>query len=195
MVGANLASKMLVDYKRLTAFNLVSYMPRKPTGRTTTHIRVPIEYKEDIQEAFEQIKQTLLPPLPLHVIKAIVRGSLRRDLKLTEAGKQRLVLALLPWKQKAVKRLGRLGARTQVQQFYGDDLAALLFPAPPVPGRWWQVLGVQVDSPASTVKAAYKKLAQEWHPDYNSDCTSEATEIMQTVNRAWSEFKAQSKSV
>lgn len=170
-------------------------MPRKPTGRTTTHIRVPIEYKEDIQEAFEQIKQTLLPPLPLHVTKAIIRGSLRRDLKLTEAGKQRLVSALLPWKQKSIKRLGRLGARTQVQKFYGDDLASLLFPAPPVPGTWWQVLGVQANSSASTVKAAYKQLAQEWHPDYNLDSISEATEIMQTVNRAWSEFKAQSKFV
>lgn len=168
-------------------------MPRKPTGRTTTHIRVPIEYKEDIQEAFEQIKQTLLPPLPLHVTKAIVRGSLRRDLKLTEAGKQRLASALLPWKQKSIKRLGRLGARTQVQKFYGDDLASLLFPAPPVPGPWWQVLGVQANSSAITVKAAYKQLAQEWHPDYNSDCMLEATEIMQTVNRAWSEFKAQAK--
>lgn len=170
-------------------------MPRKPTGRTTTHIRVPIEYKEEFQEAIEQIKLTLLPPLPLHVTKAIVRASLRRDLKLTEEGKQRLVSALLPWKQKVVKRLGRADARTQVQKFYGDDLAALLFPKPPASGRWWQVLGVNVDSPASTVKAAYKKLAQEWHPDYNSDCISEATEIMKKVNQAWSEFKAASKSV
>lgn len=169
-------------------------MPRTPTGRTTTHIRVPIEYKDLIQEAVEQINQTLLPPLPLHIIKAIVRASLRRELKLTEAGKQRLVAALAPWKQKAIKRLGRLGAITQVQKFYGDELADLLFPTPPVSGYWWQVLGVSVDSPASTVKAAYKKLAIEWHPDYNPDCISSATEIMKAVNQAWSEFQASSKS-
>ncbi len=165
-------------------------MSRKATGRTTTHIRVPIEYKELITEAVEQINQTKLPPLPLHIIKAIVRASLRRDLKLTEAGKQRLVQALAPWKQKAIKRLGRLGAKTQVQKFYGDDLASLLFPPTPVSGYWWQVLGVSPDSPASTVRAAYKKLAQEWHPDYNPDCISEATEVMKAVNRAWEEFKA-----
>lgn len=170
-------------------------MPRKPTGRTTTQITIPIEYKEEIQEAFEQIKQTKLPPLPLHITKAIIRASLRRDLKLTEAGKQRLATALAPWKQKAVKRLGRLGARTQTQKFYGDDLATLLFPTPPVSGYWWQVLGVSVDSPASTVKAAYKKLAAEWHPDYNADCMSEATEIMKAVNRAWEEYKTKSKSM
>lgn len=181
--------------KRLIAFDVVKDMPRKPTGRTTTHIKVPVEYKELIQEAVEQIEHTKLPPLPLHITKAIVRASLRRDLKLTEAGKQRLVAALEPWKQRAIKRLGRLGARTQVQKCYGDDLADLLFLTPPVSGYWWQILGVSVDSPASTVKAAYKKLAQEWHPDYNSDCISEATEIMKAVNRAWEEFKTQSKSV
>ena len=171
-------------------------MPRKPTGRTTTHILVPIEYKELITEAVKQIEQTKLPPLPLHITKAIVRASLRRDLKLTEAGKQRLGQALLPWKQEAVKRLGRWNARTQIQKFYGDDLADLLFPPPPpVSGYWWQVLGVSVDSPASTVKAAYKKLATEWHPDYNPECISQATEVMKAVNRAWSEFKTESKSV
>ena len=170
-------------------------MPRKPTGRTTTHIRVPIENKEFIQEAVEQINQTKLPPLPLHIIKAIVRASLRRDLKLTEAGKQRLVTALAPWKQEAIKRLGKLDARTQVQKFYGDDLAALLFPFPPVAGYWWQILGVRPDSPASTVKAAYKNLAQEWHPDYNLDCISVATEVMKAVNTAWDEYKIKSKSL
>lgn len=170
-------------------------MPTQPTGRTTTHIRIPIEDKELIQEAFEQIKQTKLPPLPLHITKAIVRASLRRDLKLTEAGKQRLVAALSSWKQKAVKRLGRLGAITQIKEFYGDELAALLFSTPPVSGHWWQVLGVSVDSPASTVKAAYKKLAQEWHPDYNPDCRSQATEIMKVVNQAWEDYKTKSKSM
>ncbi len=170
-------------------------MPTKPTGRNTTPLRVPTEYKEEFQEALEQIKQTKLPPLPPHITKSIVRASLRRDLKLTEAGKQRLVAALEPWKQKAVKRLGRLGARTQIQKFYGDELASLLLPFPPVSGYWWQVLGVSVDSPANTVKAAYKKLATEWHPDYNQDCISVATEIMKAVNRAWEEFKASSKSL
>lgn len=170
-------------------------MPRKPIEKTTTQIRVPIEYKELIEEAVKQIEQTKLPPLPLHITKAIIRASLRRDLKLTEAGKQRLVKALEPWKREAVKRLGKLGAKTQTQKFYGDDLTDLLFPIPPVYGHWWQVLGVSVDSPASTVKAAYKRLAQEWHPDYNTDCIPLATEIMKAVNQAWEEFKAGSKSV
>lgn len=169
-------------------------MPRKSTGRTTTHIRVPIENKEEILEGIEQIKQTKLPPLPLHIVKAMVRASFRRDLKLTKEGKQRLVQALEPWKQKAIKRLGKLSAKTQVQLVYGDDLADLLFPFPPVSGYWWQVLGVSVDSPASIVKAAYKKLAQEWHPDYNQNCISEATEVMKAVNGAWEEFKTKSRN-
>lgn len=190
----HLACKRFIIYKRLTAFDVLKPMPRKSTGRTTTHIRVPIEYKEEILEAIEQIKQTKLPPLPLHITKAMVRASLRRDLKLTEEGKQRLVQALEPWKQKAIKRLGKLAARIQVQLVYGDDLADLLFPFPPVSGYWWEVLGVSVDSPASIVKAAYKKIAQEWHPDYNQDCISEATEVMKAVNRAWEEFKIKSRT-
>lgn len=171
-------------------------MSKKPTGKTTTSISVPIEYKEEIQEAVEQIQHSKLPPLPLHITKAIVRASLRRDLKLTEGGKQRLIAALQPWKQKAIKRLGKVEARLQVEKVYGEDLANLLFPSPPVvSGYWWQILGVSVDAPAITVKAAYKKLAQEWHPDYNQDCISEATEIMKAVNRAWEEFKTVSRFV
>lgn len=39
------------------------------------------------------------------------------------------------------------------------------FAALPAPASWWQVLGVGADATSAEIEAAYRKLAQERHPD------------------------------
>ena len=62
-------------------------------------------------------------------------------------------------------------------------------PPKPVTGKreWWHVLNVSRYATYDEVKAAYKKLATMWHPDYNK--SPEATEIMQEINTAMDEYK------
>lgn len=44
----------------------------------------------------------------------------------------------------------------------------LALPAP-VGGNWWEVLGVQNGAQPDVIKAAYRKLAAEHHPDRGGD--------------------------
>ena len=62
-------------------------------------------------------------------------------------------------------------------------------PPKPVTGKreWWHVLNVSQYATYDEVKAAYKKLARLWHPDYNK--SPSATEIMQEINTAMDEYK------
>lgn len=41
----------------------------------------------------------------------------------------------------------------------------LALPAPDAKRTWWQVLGVQMDATADQIRAAYRRLASEHHPD------------------------------
>lgn len=52
-------------------------------------------------------------------------------------------------------------------------------------GKWWQILGVSINSSATDVKTAYYKLARQYHPDINS--TKKAKEMMSIINQAYQE--------
>ncbi len=51
-------------------------------------------------------------------------------------------------------------------------------------GRWWMVLGVSEDAPLGVAKAAYRRLAEQLHPDRGGDHGA-----MAMVNRAWEQYK------
>lgn len=52
----------------------------------------------------------------------------------------------------------------------------------------WQVLGVPRDASDEQVKAAYRKLAQKYHPDLNPDNAAAAAK-MQEINAAYDQIK------
>lgn len=56
----------------------------------------------------------------------------------------------------------------------------LALPAPDDARDWWEVLGVPKDSSADTIKAAYRRLAAEHHPDRGG-----SPERMAEVNAAY----------
>lgn len=117
-------------------------MGRKATGRSTKHIRVPIDEQELASYAIAQIKVSSLPPLPLKVVRAFTRVALRDDLKIGSKARVILEAELAAWKQIVLKRHGKFEARTKVIEVYGEELADLLFYIPPIHGTWWEVLGV-----------------------------------------------------
>jgi hypothetical protein len=62
----------------------------------------------------------------------------------------------------ATRAIERHGVATVQEMFSG--FAALPPPEPPKP-KWWEVLGVQPDSPKWMIDAAYKHRAKTAHPD------------------------------
>lgn len=53
--------------------------------------------------------------------------------------------------------------------------------------QWWEVLNVAPDATFEEVKAAYRRLVKQYHPDINS--TPEAKTRMQIINQAYREFQ------
>ncbi len=49
--------------------------------------------------------------------------------------------------------------------------------------KWWEILGVSINSSSIDIKIAYYNLAKKYHPDVNS--TKEAQEMMSIINRAY----------
>jgi hypothetical protein len=56
---------------------------------------------------------------------------------------------------------------------------------PPPEGSLYAVLGVAREFDASQLKARYRKLALQWHPDKNEDCPSAAATVFAEVSRAF----------
>lgn len=55
--------------------------------------------------------------------------------------------------------------------------------------EWWEVLGVLPLAPWEEIKAAYRKLAREYHPDTSKFSLEEATAKMQILNWAFEKAK------
>ena len=53
--------------------------------------------------------------------------------------------------------------------------------------QWWEVLNVAPDAVFEEVKAAYRRLVKQYHPDINS--TPQAKTRMQIINQAYREFE------
>lgn len=51
--------------------------------------------------------------------------------------------------------------------------------------KWWEILGVDRNSQLSAIKAAYRDLARQYHPDINP--SKQAQEMMSIINRAYQE--------
>ena len=58
-----------------------------------------------------------------------------------------------------------------------------------VNAKWWEILGVSINSSSTDIKIAYYNLAKKYHPDINS--TKEAKEMMSIINRAYQESQIQ----
>ena len=55
--------------------------------------------------------------------------------------------------------------------------------------KWWQILGVSMNSSSMDIKTAYYNLAKQYHPDVNS--SKEARDMMSTINRAYQDSHTQ----
>lgn len=77
------------------------------------------------------------------------------------------------------------GAQILKRAFTG--FAAL--PAPQT-ANWWSVLGVSIGSPAEEVRAAYRALAKQHHPDVGGD-----GEIFVRIQKAYAEFERVQKQI
>jgi DnaJ-domain-containing protein 1 len=53
--------------------------------------------------------------------------------------------------------------------------------------QWWEILRINPQAPFKMVKAAYRQLAKQWHPDICDDQTS--TEMMKLINYAFESAK------
>jgi DnaJ-domain-containing protein 1 len=54
-------------------------------------------------------------------------------------------------------------------------------------GEWWEVLGVDPNADSQTAKAAYYRMAKEYHPDVND--TEVAKANIQAIIQAYREFQ------
>ena len=55
----------------------------------------------------------------------------------------------------------------------------------------YDVLGISPSATDADVKAAYRKLMRQWHPDTNPDKVDEATERSKAINKAYANIKTQ----
>lgn len=79
----------------------------------------------------------------------------------------------------ALRGVARWGTGDMMQAAFTGFIA---LPAP-VSGEWWRVLDVPQDSTAETIKAAYRRLAAEHHPDKGGD-PARMAEINDAYRRA-----------
>lgn len=54
--------------------------------------------------------------------------------------------------------------------------------------NFYEILGVPVGAAHEDIKAAYRRLAKEWHPDRHAD-SAKATQRMQAINQAYNTLK------
>lgn len=69
------------------------------------------------------------------------------------------------------------------RQYRGNQL----IPNSVLSGEWWQVLGVDQNSPAEEVKRAYRQLARQHHPDLNPSANAKAN--IQAIIEAYQKFE------
>lgn len=84
----------------------------------------------------------------------------------------------------SLRSIERAGASELLERAF-TGFKALPAPGEGTSGGWWQVLGVEATAPMEVVKAAYRKLAGELHPDKGGDAGA-----MAMVNRAWEQAMA-----
>ena len=82
----------------------------------------------------------------------------------------------------AMRTIERHGG-AQVRERAYRGFAAL--PAPSTPSAWFTVLGVPALAPTEVVRAQYRKLASDYHPDKPSGDAAQ----MARINAAWAEFQ------
>lgn len=68
------------------------------------------------------------------------------------------------------------------QRMTGQEAEAIVSASEKDP---WQILGVKHGSPLTDIKAAFRKLIQEWHPDRNQHRELEATEMSKRIIAAY----------
>jgi len=59
--------------------------------------------------------------------------------------------------------------------------------------EYYKILGISDNASIDEIRAAYKKLSKQWHPDVNK--SPQATEMMQKINIAYSWLKKNHKPV
>jgi hypothetical protein len=84
----------------------------------------------------------------------------------------------------ALRGLKRWGVSEMLERAF-DGFAAL--PAPiALGGRWYEVLGVDPKAAPDTVKAKYRELCKDTHPDRGGDSSK-----MARINEAWGNYLAE----
>ena len=164
---------------------------RKPTGRTTTLVRVPIVFADTVKRFVLQLKtqERQLEPLPSGAI-AYLLVLAERNARPEELDKLKEYLRST-WLDQIVKEKGIAGAYDAIKADYGKRLARLLIPLPQPHDPWWIVLGVGQDASEREVRQAYRHLQRQWHPDVNLSCDCQTTtEVSQVINRAYSQFRS-----
>ena len=81
----------------------------------------------------------------------------------------------------ALRGIDRWGVGSVRQAFAGYKRLAAGDASTP----WWEVLGIDRQAPAVTVKQAYKKLAKLHHPDRETG----NLERFQAISKAWQEYQ------
>jgi DnaJ domain len=110
---------------------------------------------------------------------------------------QKFYQAFLNWHNKAIKEVGRQKLLQVYQVLFNcpwSIIESILQQNQPQSAKlvtsknqWWQVLAVPKNATKEMVKAAYKKLALQWHPDYNK--SPDAEEKMKIINAAMAEYE------
>jgi hypothetical protein len=104
-------------------------MGRKPTGRTTKLIRVPVELEPQVKDYLERLKQgefVDLDPLPDVAITWFMR-SVDPSKAVPTSTWDGLHESLQGWKSKAVNRFGERKAKQLIKEKYGEKFCRKLF--------------------------------------------------------------------
>ena len=164
---------------------------RKPTGRSTILVRVPIVFADTVKRFVLQLKsqERKVEPMPSRAI-AYLLVLAERNAHPEELEKLKEYLRST-WLDQIVKEKGIAEAFEAIKADYGERLAKFLIPLPQPHDPGWVVLGVERDASEREVRQAYRHLQRQWHPDVNlSGDRQTTTEVSQIINRAYSQFRS-----
>lgn len=166
-------------------------MPRQPTGRSSILVRTPAKYKLWTLDAIQQMRKSELPPMPAEVVRLLIANPIAYVSAWNALQKREVMQAIAPWSKKVIAIHGKLRAKYLIEQEYGMSLASIAVPVPPLHGAWHTILGVSASATSDEVKAAYRQLSSEWHPDVNPTEREFCQDVQKALNKARDIYRMQ----
>lgn len=138
---------------------------RKPTGRSTTLVRVPLKFVGLVRQYIKRLKrgERCTEPFPTGAITYLF-GIAERYATPSELEKLKVGLNQF-WVTQLAEEKGIAEVYDDICSDHGDRFARFLISIPQPSDPWWIVLGVDQEATEKEVRQSYRALQRQWHPD------------------------------